>query len=69
MINGVAPIEVIKLYRSDGQYKMDFGTYEPYYKNKKESAPLSFYLKSSVSQKLFEIKVDGSGNLSATEVT
>ena len=69
MIHGVVPIEVIKLYPSDGQYKMDYSTYEPYYKNKKESAPVSFYLKSSVSQKLFEIKVDDSGNISATEVT
>ena len=69
MIHGVVPIEVIKLYPSDGQYKMDYSTYEPYYKNKKESAPVSFYLKSSVSQKLFEIKVDDSGTIKATEVT
>ena len=69
MINGVAPIEVIKLYRSDGQYKMDLDKYDPYYTNKKANAPSGLYLKSSVAQKLFEIKVDGSGNLSATEVT
>lgn len=37
--------------------------------NAKGNAPSSFYLRSSGSQKLFEIKVDDSGTISATEVT
>ena len=69
MYNNNVSIEVITLYPSNGQYKMDSGSYEPYYTNKKASAPLSFYLKSSGAQKLFEIKVDDSGTISATEVT
>ena len=66
--NDVLSIEVITLYPSGGQYKMDLDRYEPYYTNKKANAPSSLYLKSSVSQKLFEIKVDDSGTISATEV-
>ena len=63
-------IMVYKLYRSsDGQYKMDPSHYNPYYPNNQASAPLSFYLKSSPSQKLFKITVDDSGTISATEVT
>ena len=69
MYNNYVSIQVITLYPSDGQYKMDLGDYKPYYTNKKADAPLSFYLKSSGSKKLFEIKVDDSGLLSATEVT
>ena len=70
MYNGVLSIEVMNLYRSsDGQYKMDLDKYNPYYTNKKANAPSSLYLKSSVAQKLFEIKVDDSGTISATEVT
>ena len=68
-INNTARIETIKLYTSNNQYKMDPSHYNPYYPENKASAPVSFYLKSSGSQKLFKITVDDSGTLSATEVT
>ena len=68
--NNDAEIGTLRLYRSsDGQYNVDKDSHPPYYSYSKASAPLSLYLRSSVAQKLFEIKVDDSGNLSATEVT
>ena len=68
-INNTASIKTIKLYTSNNQYKMDPIYYDPYYPNNKASAPVSFYLKSSGSQKLFKITVNDSGTLSATEAT
>lgn len=61
---------VIKLYSpSSGEFKLETDDYTPYYLNDTTKAPDHLYLKAYGTNKLFEIKVDGSGTISATEVT
>lgn len=54
---------------SSGEITAEYEQYRPYYPHDKTNAPMSLYLESYQSQKLFEIRVDDSGTLSATEVT